>query len=54
MRPPPKNWAMTTVAPLLTPRKTDMNRNITGKAMPTAARAAEPTKLPTTQLSTIL
>ena len=52
--PAPKAWAMTTVPPVAMPENRDVNRKSTGKPTPTAARAASLTKLPTTQLSTML
>ena len=52
--PPPKAWAMTTVPPVAMPENRDVNKKITGKPTPTAAKAPSLTKLPTTQLSTIL
>ena len=52
--PPPKDWAMTTVPPVAMPENREVNRKITGKPTPTAAKAPSLTKLPTTQLSTIL
>ena len=50
----PMNWAIMTLAPMESPMNSDERRKITGKAMPTAARAVVPTNWPTTQLSTML
>ena len=43
-----------TVAPMPRPMNRDESMKINGKPVLTAARAVEPTKLPTTMLSTML